>query len=251
MMIVTSEFVLIMLVAALLIGLSKGGLGGPVPVALTTPLLSLAMPVSQAVSLALPLLIFADGFALWAYWRVWDMRYVRLMLPAAIMGVVMGIMLLSSLSDDVLRCLLGLFTLVFVVYRFASDHLRALAYRPRNWHGYLVGWASGFASALANTGAPPFTAYMLLQRVEPRVFIGTTTLFFAIINLLKLPGVIQADLLDFDLLLRVLWVVPLIPIGVLIGRSAVRRFSPGVFENLMLVLLALAGIFLVFSGIPR
>lgn len=246
----SNEFILIVIIAAFLIGLSKGGLGGPVPVSLTTPLLSIVMPVSHAVSLALPLLLIADAFALWAYWRLWDMRYVRLMLPAAVVGVLMGVLLLATLPDDILRRVLGIFTLGVIGYKLASDRIRTINYEPRDWHGYLTGWASGFASALANTGAPPFTAYMLLQRVSPVSFIGTATLFFAIVNALKLPGVIQAGLLDFTRFGQIIWVIPLIPIGVWIGRQIVQRFNPRLFENFMLVLLFGASVFLIVSTPP-
>ena len=35
--------------------------------------------------------------------------------------------------------------------------------------------------ALANVGAPPYTAYMLLQKIDdPVIFLGTTSLFFAL-----------------------------------------------------------------------
>lgn len=239
---------LLIVAACLLIGLSKGGLGGPIPVALTTPLLSAVMPVSQAVSLVLPLLILADVFALWAYWRDWDMRYVRLMLPAAVLGVVLGLLLLTTLPDLWLRRLLGLFTLVVVLYKTGSGRIARLRYQPRNWHGRLAGGASGFASALANTGGPPFTAYMLLQGVSPTVFIGTTTLFFAIINLLKLPAVAAAGLLNFPLLLSAAWAIPLIPLGVWIGRQFTNRVNPQLFEGLMLALLLLASLSLIFSS---
>ena len=111
--------------AALVVGLAKGGLGG-VAGALLVPLLSTIMPITQAVGVALPLLMVGDVFALRAYWRAWDTKYVRLMLPGAVVGIVMGILLLTSLSDDALRRLLGIFTLVVAAYKIASE----LAERP-------------------------------------------------------------------------------------------------------------------------
>ncbi len=239
--------ILLIVTACLLIGLSKGGLGGPIPVTLTTPLLSAVMPVSQAVSLVLPLLILADVFALWAYWRAWDMRYVRLMLPAAVLGTALGLLLLAALPDLWLRRLLGLFTLTVVLYKTGSGRIARLHYQPRGWHGWLAGGVSGFASALANTGGPPFTAYMLLQGVSPTVFIGTTTLFFAIINLLKLPAVAAAGLLNFPLLFSAVWAIPLIPLGVWAGRRFISRVSPQLFEGLMLALLLAASLSLILS----
>jgi hypothetical protein len=238
----------VLALAALLAGLSKGGLGGPVPIALTTPLLTMVMPVKEAVGLILPVLIFADMFALYAYWQKWDMRYVRLLLPAAIVGIVVGTLLLSNLSDDILRRILGGFTLVAIAYKVVSDNFKSMAYTPRNWHGWFAGWAAGFGSAIANTGSPPFTAYMLLQpNVTPVKFIGTTTLFFAIVNILKMPGFIQEDIVQVDRVISVSWTLAIIPIGVWLGYKSILWINPKAFERLMLVALFLLSLFLLLG----
>ncbi|NWG18028.1 MAG: sulfite exporter TauE/SafE family protein [Chloroflexi bacterium] len=245
-------YILAILSGTLLIGLSKGGLGGPVPVALVTPLLSQVMPAAQAVGIVLPLLMVGDIFALWAYWRQWDTRQIRLLLPMAIIGIIIGTLLLASLADQdlLLRRILGLFTLLVVIYKVGSARLRKLEYRSRRWHGWLVGWLSGFGSALANVGAPPFTAYMLLQNVSPVTFIANTTLLFAIVNALKLPGVLLTGVLDLDQFVGVLWALPLIPPSIWLGRKFVDWVNPQVFEQLMVVLLFAASLALLFST-PR
>lgn len=246
----TLDTILLMVLATLLIGLSKGGLGGPVPVTLIAPLLSQIMPVPQAVGITLPLLMVADAFALRAYWRKWDMKYIRLLLPISLIGIVMGTWVLANLDDLALRRLLGLFTLIAVVYKLASDSLKSMAYTPHDWHAYFVGWASGFGAAVANVGAPPFTAYMLLQKLDPITFMGTTTLFFAIVNAVKLPGFLLAGTIDLQQLLSIAWAIPIIPFGVWMGRQTVQRVNPKVFEWLMVVLLFIASISLLTSA-PR
>jgi uncharacterized membrane protein YfcA len=218
---------------ALLIGLSKGGMGA-VLVVLATPLLSQVMPVTDAISLTLPLLLIADAFALWMYRRTWDMHYIRLMLPAAVVGVIIGTALLASLPDLALRRILGIFTLAFVVYKVWIEARIGAAYTPKPWHGVLAGGASGLASALANNGAPPFTAYMLLQNLTPRAFVGTTTLFFAIVNAIKLPGLIAANLFNFENLTAAWWALPTIPLGVWAGRWIVNRIDKLAFERFIL-----------------
>jgi uncharacterized membrane protein YfcA len=233
-----------LVLVALLIGLAKGGLG-PVAGALVTPILSTAMPVSQAVGVALPLLLLGDVFALRVYWREWDARIVKLMLPGAVVGIVMGLALLTSLPDDALRRVLGVFTLLAVGYKLASDSLARLAYTPRDWHATLAGWGSGFGSALANAGAPPITAYLLLQRPRPTVFLSTTVLFFAVINLLKLPAFLAANVVNINELGGIVWALPLIPVGIEGGRRMVRWMDPKMFERLMLALLFGAGIMLL------
>ncbi len=239
------EYYAIIVIAAALIGLSKGGLGAVLGV-LVTPTLTLVMPVADAISLALPLLILGDVFALWFYWKQWDMHYIRLMLPASVIGIIVGTFLLARLDNLTLRHILGSLTLIFVIYRLLSNRLERLDYHPRDWHGYIGGVASGLGSALANNGGPAFTAYMLLQDLTPEVFVGTTTLFFAVVNLIKLPGLILAGLMDFSQLLGVIWVLPLIPLGVLIGRVVITRLNKEVFEWFMLGVLVIASLVLLF-----
>ena len=169
---------LVVIVAVgMLIGLAKGGFG-PVLGALATPLLSLTMPVSKAVAMTLPLLMVGDLFALPLYWRQWDMRQIKLLLPAAVVGVLIGTYLLSALPDSWLRPILGGSTLALVIYKLAGERLTARHYAPQDWHGAAAGAASGFGSAVANAGGPPFTAYLMLQNLTPAAFMGTTTLFF-------------------------------------------------------------------------
>src|SRR5262245_49251660 len=238
--------------ASLLIGLSKGGLGGPIPVALITPILSLVMPAPQAVGVTLPLLLLGDTMALKMYWRKWNSQQMRLLLPTGILGVVVGSLLLAVLAtrpdDTLFRRSLGILALMVVIYKLASDHLKTIHYQPRDWHGYLAGGAAGLGSALANVGSPPYTAYMLLQNVSPEIFIGTATLFFAIVNLLKLPGVIYFHLLDFHQLMSIAWSVPFIPLGVWVGRWLVERINPKTFEWVMVLMLLWMSVVLLFSA---
>ena len=239
-------FVVVIMLAALLVGLAKGGVG-PVAGALLVPLLSTTMPVSEAVGITLPLLMVGDWFALRVYWRQWDTPSLRLMLPGAMIGIIMGIVLLTTLPDTTLRRVLGVFTLVAAGYKLASDSLVALAYTPRNWHGVLAGWGSGFGSALANAGAPPITAYMLLRQLPPRTFIGTSVIFFAIVNAIKLPSFLAAHVTNAHKIASVLWALPVIPLGIWAGHWMIERIEPQVFERLMLVMLVGAGMMLLLS----
>jgi uncharacterized membrane protein YfcA len=243
--------VVLIAIAALLVGLSKGGLGGPMPVALIAPMLSLVMPVAEAVGIIVPLLIFADMLALRVYWGRWSWAHVRLMLPAGVLGMILGTLSLSWLAgaDGTLRLILGVFTLLVITYKLFGQRLLSASYEARAWHDYLGGGGAGFMSALANTGAPAFTAYMLLQNVTPVVFVGTTTLFFSVINALKLPGYLGTGIITLEQLGSILWVMPLVPIGVWLGRKAVLKMSPRLFKWVLLGLLFMAALSLILGAI--
>jgi uncharacterized membrane protein YfcA len=238
-------FVVIITSAALLTGLTKGGLS-PMG-ALLMPLLSMVMPVSEAIGLMLPLLIVGDVFAVRAYWRTWDMIHIRRLLPAAVIGIVIGLLLLTNLSDEAMRRILGIFTLALAAYKLGSESLKNVTYTPRPWHGIAAGSAAGFASALANAGGPPITSYLLLQKVPPTAFVGTSVLFFAVINLLKLPAFLAGGVTNIDQLIGVLWALPLIPAGVWAGRWLINHINQRLFEWLMLAGLVWAGLTLLLG----
>ena len=236
--------IVVFIIACILIGLSKGGLGGPLPVFLVVPMLALVMDVKEAVPLVLPFLIFADWFALRTYWKQWDYYYIKLLLPGTILGAIAGGLLLSVIPAVALKVLIGVSTVIVIVYKLLSDRLETVTYEHKKWHAYLASWAAAFSSTLANTGGPPFTIYMLLQKVDPVKFIATATLYFTIVNLLKVPIFWWQGLIDVNALVSVLWALPIIPIGVWIGRRSLNYISPILFERIMMVLLVLSIIFL-------
>ncbi|MBE2183864.1 MAG: sulfite exporter TauE/SafE family protein [Anaerolineae bacterium] len=237
---------IIIAVVGILVGLSKGGLGAPLAV-LLVPLLSMVMPVQAAIGLSLPLLMIGDAAAMVMYWRTWEISYVKQMLLPTIIGIILGTILLAALPDLTLRRVLGVFTLIFIAYRLGADRLQRYEYQPKPWHAYLAGWLSGVGSALANTGAPPFLAYMLMQPITPLTLVGTTTLYFALVNLIKLPWMLMAGMLDFQEALASLWVIPIIIGAVFVGRWIVKRINQRVFEYILLSALFLAAMMLLFG----
>lgn len=233
---------------AFIIGLAKGGLGGLLAV-LATPLMTLVLPPQQAIGLVLPMLMLSDYIALAFYWRQWNWRFFRILLPGSVIGVLVGSLILKSAPTHVLEIGLGVFVLLFVAYVLLEQRLvgSAPAYQSRNWHGYLAGTLSGFTSALAHTGGPPVTIYLLLQNLSPLEFNATCVIFFLTLNLIKAPFYYFAGLLDFNRLLQIIWVMPLIPLGVWIGIWSSRRVDKKIFEKAILTLLTLTGVLLIIS----
>jgi uncharacterized membrane protein YfcA len=216
---------------------------------MVTPLLALTMDATEAVVFILPLLIFADIFALKAYWMRWDNHLLRYMLPPAVLGVIAGGVSLSLIPNNILKMLIATATLLVIAYKLLADYVESIDYKPQNWHSLLAGGLSGFSAALANVGAPPFTVYMLLRKTESISFIGTATLFFAIVNILKIPIYFRLNLLQWDSFLKIIWALPLVPLGVWLGRRALNYISQTIFERIMLVLLFVIVMLLLITSL--
>ncbi|MBP7690719.1 MAG: sulfite exporter TauE/SafE family protein [Anaerolineales bacterium] len=220
------------------IGLAKGGFN--VLSAILTPLLSLVLPVSLAVGVLLPMLMVGDALAVYSYWREWDGRLVRRMLPAGVVGALAGTFLLTYLSANTLRVTLAVFVLLIVLYKLASDRIAHWRYQPRGWHAPAAGLVAGVASGMFNNGGPVFNSFLLLQALPPRSYIATTAVYFALLNLLKVPGFLYTGVLDVPRLLALWWVFPFIPVGLLAARWLILRVDQKTFEWIIIGLLVFA-----------
>jgi uncharacterized membrane protein YfcA len=123
--------------------------------------------------------------------------------------------------------------------------MRKLVYKSRDWHGLVAGTITGFSSALAHTGGPPVSIYLLMQDVTPRVFIATSALFFFILNWIKVPFYLYAELFDLDLLRQIAWLLPLVPLGVVTGRWLAQRVDAATFERIIVILLLVNALVLI------
>lgn len=242
----TTTILIIACIVAFLIGLSKGGLGGTIGI-LATPILALILPADQVIGLMLPVLIFADIFAVALHWGHWNRTYIILLIPGAVLGITIGTFFITNVPVEQLQTMLGFIFLLFALYKlFEKQSLSKFSYQPHNWHGIFAGITAGFSSALAHTGGPPIAIYLLFQNVSPRVFIATTALFFAIINWIKVPYYVYADLFNIQLILQMAPMFLFVPFGVWIGRWAADKVNPRTYERLILFFLIISALMLIF-----
>lgn len=240
-------FFLMVALVAFLIGLAKSGFGG-LPGTLATPLMALVMPADQAIGLLLPVLMLGDLFAVAFLWGRWNSRLILLLLPGAVAGVTIGTYFITQAPTEILRITLGVIVLLFTLYKLVEGRLLArLNYKAQNWHGLLAGTVTGFSSALAHTGSPPVSIYLLMQEITPSVFVATSALFFFILNWIKVPYYYYAGLFDLRQLWRIAWLMPMVPLGALAGRWMSDRFNQRTFEQVIVGLLVVISLLLIFT----
>ncbi len=242
------EFWIIASIAIVLIGISKAGFGGGVG-AVATPMMALVIPVSDAAAILLPILIVADLFSLRHYRRSYDRTSIMRMAPGAMVGIALGALMFSyfSANERTLKVILGVFALTFLAYQLARTLLlgTVVKSRPSALAGVLLGGAAGFTSTLAHAGGPPATIYLLPQQLPRHIFVGTSVVFFFILNLVKLIPYSMLGLLRIGNLSTILLLAPLTFVGVQIGVYLNRRFTDVWFNRVIYVLLFITGIELI------
>ena len=244
------EFWLLAGLAVILIGISKAGFGGGIGVA-ATPLIALVLPVTEAVALLLPLLLVADLFAARHYLRTFDRANLRLLLPSAVVGIVLGSLFFDLFSDQerVLKVGIGVIALLFVLFQTVRALLvKAFERRPPNRPlGIIFGAVAGFTSTVAHVGGPPIAMYLLPQRLPRRVFVGTNVWFFLLVNALKLVPYGILGLLAATNLMVIVILLPLIYLGIRLGLAMIRAVNERLFNLVIYLLLTLTAVQLLLG----
>lgn len=237
-------------IAVFLQGLNKGGMPfGPIAL----PLLVLiwpdqAEPARAAVGFLLPLLCVMDVSAVLLYRRniLWDRVWP--VLPSVLVGVALAsAFALSSdqavvaVSDQAVRGMIGVIGLLFVLYKAFSAGLlkRASGHvHPGRIRTALFGFVAGVTSTLAHAAGPVMQMFYLPQRMPKMNYAATSAGFFLMINLMKVPFYVHHGRITSASLALNAKMLPVIPLGVLLGYALVRRLDPRHYVALIYTLLA-------------
>lgn len=237
--------------AVLIVGFSKAGVGGGLGI-MAVPMMALVVSPVQAAGVLMPLLLFMDIFTLRAYWGVFDRRNLMIMLPGSLAGVVIGGLVFGYMNDDVIRIIVGAVAILFTLYRWIGPRLmnRAADHVSPPHRGYGTFWAGvgGFTSVVAHGGSPPVHIYLLPQKLEKQIFVGTTVALFALVDVMKLPAYAMLGTLDAINLGTALILAPVAPLGIWLGITFQKRLPEVIFYRICFTLIFLTGSRLVWQG---
>ena len=238
--------------AILLTGISKGGFGSGSG-GIAVPLMSIFIAPPEAAGIMLPILCAMDLFGVHAYRGQWSAAHLKVMLPGAVVGIGLGALAFGALPVNAIRLLLGLIAVTFALnqeFRL-TERLAAQMAKPGPAAGAFWGAASGFTSTLAHAGGPPFAVYMLPQKLDKTLFVGTSVAFFLVVNYTKLvPYYLLGQLKPVNLAAALLF-APLAPLGIRLGVWTHRAVSERTFYRLSYGLLLTTGAKLIWDALAH
>lgn len=237
----------IAVLAVVIVAFSKAGLLGSLGM-VAVPLLSLVMPARDAAGMFLPLLLVMDAIAIWTYRKDANWHILKIMIPGATIGTLIGWALWTVVSDAMVLLFVGIITLLFILDAMLPLRKKLEGLPPSRPWGWFWGGFAGFTSFISHTGGPPFQIYVLPQKLSPVNYSGTNAFFFAIVNAMKLIPYFFLGQLSVSNLTIGLILAPLAVIGVLVGVWLVRRISVKLFYQIAYVLVAVLAVKLVYDG---
>ena len=237
------------MLAVTLLGLAKGGFAGMG--ALSLPIVALTVSPVRAAAILLPILIVQDVVGVWAFRRDWDGYVLGWMLPGAVIGIALGYLFAASVDADAVLGAVGAVSALFGAYRLWVERHGApqTTGGSPGWVGSLFGVASGFTSQIAHAGQPPFQLWVLPRRLPRDVLVGTTAIFFAIVNWVKVPAYLALGQFTRANLTVAAALLPVAIASTLAGVWLVRRVRADRFYTAIYLLMIAVGCKLVWDAL--
>jgi len=252
-MITDPLFYLCAIPAILLFAMAKGGLGAGLGL-LSVPLMSLVISPVQAAAIMLPLLVVMDAAAIWSFRGQWNMEQIKIMLPGALLGVIVGTFTFQYMSDDAIKILIAVIALTFSGNHYRKQYLlkknasEAPPAQPDMIKGRFWGAVSGFTSFGIHAGGAPASVYLLPLKMEKKMLMATFAIFFGVVNIAKVIaygwlGQLQSNLLTSLVLL------PFAPLGVKTGYFLLHKISEKLIYQISYLSLTVLGGKLLIEGV--
>ena len=211
---IDSYFYLTAAIGVVLFGISKGGFAGPMAI-LAIPIMALSMSPVVAAAILLPVLLVMDVVALYIYWNKWDLKNIKIIIPPAIFGIAIGALTFKYSSDDSIRIIIGTIAILFILFSIIQKN--DFFIKPTKAKGIFWSSVGGYTSFIIHSGGTPINFYLLPQKLNKTIYVGTFTLVFFIINSIKLVPYYFLNQLIISNLKISLILSPLAPISIYLG----------------------------------
>ena len=232
--------------AIILFGIAKSGLGGSIAL-ISIPLMTIAMPLTNALGIILPILIFSDFIATYKYRKEYDFETLKLMVPFAAIGIFIGSLTFTFFSEELLKFIIGLMGFLFAGHYFFFKKNKEAKSDKNFLKGGVCSTIAGFTSFCVHAGGTPTSLYLLPLRMKKEIYVGTRIIFFACLNLFKLPLYINLSMTNFETFKQSLILFPVALLGILIGYKLLKIIEEKLFYNILYTLIFITSTKLLYD----
>jgi len=227
--------------AALLLGIAKGGLKGLGTVAVA--LMAIAYGVKASTGIIVPLFIFGDILAVNYYKRDAEWKYLIKFFPAMVIGILFAVYFGQDLPEESFKQWMAgiiLFSVALLVYRELKGEMKV----PNSaLFAGSTGIAAGFTTMIGNLAGGFSNLFFLSTGLSKNKIIGTAAWLFLIVNLFKMPFHIWSwGTINRASAISDLYLLPAVFIGFILGIRLVKVFSERAYRKFLMLVTALGAI---------
>ncbi|MCS5709942.1 TSUP family transporter [Candidatus Berkiella aquae] len=236
---------IVLLVCAFLVGFSKTA--GTSLSSVIIPIMVDAFPAKEATGILSLAFFFATFHAVYHYRHYVRWHYFPMLAPGVITGLFVGTCFMQDASNDSIKLIIGMIILTMLAFNaIQSEVASSFAPKKNFFIASLFGMVIGFSSVLANSGSPILAIYLLMQKEDKFHLIGTLSVFFFFVDVIKIPINLWSEVVTYTSLKLSLVMMPLMIVGGFAGIAFLRWISNQQFRRLVEWLSFAGGIKLVF-----
>jgi uncharacterized membrane protein YfcA len=235
-------FILTILAIAIFCGFFIQSLVGFAGSLVAIPILLFAVKLPDAIAYVSIFYLFSSSYLVYKEWKHIDKSTIVRLILASVIGVVLGVVVLSFSKPSILQTALGVFILMYVVYAWLGKKELALG-KKSNWAFGVLG---GFFSGVFSTGGPLYVISVKNTVSEAKTFRATMIGILALITLIRVPALSISGVLDLQHLQMSLIVLPVFFLAQFLGIKCFPKINEVQFKKILLVILSLSGLALIF-----
>jgi uncharacterized protein len=217
---------------------------------IAVPLLSLRIPLRTAAPLAVLVSIAVAAVIVGQDWRKIHMRSAGGLVASTLVGIPVGLVLLTSFHQNTLKAALAVLIIVFAVYSLTGRQLPELHSENRIWL-FACGFCAGVLGGAYGMNGPPLAIYGGIRRWSPERFRATLQGYFLPASLLGMLGYLFAGLWTVTVTRYFLLSLPVIIPTILLGRACNRRLQGAAFHRLVYLVVAVSGVVLLVQAVHQ
>jgi uncharacterized membrane protein YfcA len=222
-----SASIAVALFAALLAG-CVSGLTGFGFALISSPLLLFVYDPTTVVVLTAVLSVAINVAVVWDSWRDARKRLVLALLPPAVVGVVVGVVVLRVVDPVYVRLVVGVVVVLSTLLLLREIRLPSAG----TWWGPVVaGTISGALSTSTGLAGPPIVLLFASRGLPKHAFRGSSALYFLVMGFVGFAALVLWGLVDDSHVPLALALVPAAFLGKLFGTALLGRLSEKTFRN--------------------
>ncbi len=248
-----TPFWVVAALSVFLLSVAKSGFGGALA-SMSVPVMLFVLSPKEALAVLLPMFLITSVGVFFIWYKHCNWRLVGFMCLFALIGQIVGWLVFDQLTDQILELCIG-FVAIITAANYWLNTLRAKAKKETAawaekhlWKRSSI-WCglSGVSSFVSLSGGIPAQIFLLPHRLSKEAFVGSFSVYFMAIDLLKTPLFLQLNLLSPTSLKISAMLLPVVPVGVVVGWSLNKRINDRIFYHISYAFLLVLGIKLLFS----
>lgn len=215
---------------------------------IAVPLLAFCIPVRVAAPLAVLVSITIAAVVVAQDWRHIHLRSAAWLVLSTLLGIPLGLLLLTRSPEHVVKAVLGGLILLFALF-FLTGSLRfRLRHESRPWL-LACGFFAGILGGAYGMNGPPLVIYGSLRQWTAQHFRATLQAYFLPASVLGMFGYLSAGLWTPTVTHDYLLSLPVALPAIWLGRAINHRLSAAAFSRYIYFGLAAIGLALLAQAL--